>query len=226
MKAFIASLKPKYLVIYVLGILCLGLAVALLKRGNLGVPPWDTSTLNLQSLLKAYDMTITVGQSSLIHTTGLLILTLFMTKTWKALYALLPMILVSQSIDLFDIVLLRSLPVYESETFIQISFFVSGTLLMTFGLASIMISGYPPNIYDAFQLGLMKTFRIQSFTQARWILEFSGIGLGIFYAVIEGGPDWGSVTLLSIGLAAIFGTVIKIYIALYKRLNLMNRDGL
>jgi uncharacterized membrane protein YczE len=225
-KAFIASLKPKYLVIYVLGILCLGLAVALLKRGNLGVPPWDTSTLNLQSLLKAYDMTITVGQSSLIHTTGLLILTLFMTKTWKALYALLPMILVSQSIDLFDIVLLHSLPVYESETFIQISFFVSGTLLMTFGLASIMISGYPPNIYDAFQLGLMKTFRIQSFTQARWILEFSGIGLGIFYAVIEGGPDWGSVTLLSIGLAAIFGTVIKIYIALYKRLNLMNRDGL
>jgi hypothetical protein len=97
---------------------------------------------------------------------------------------------------------------------------------MTFGLASIIVSGYPPNIYDAFQLGLMKTFQIKSFTQARWILEFSGIGLGIVYALIEGGPDWGSVTILSIGLAAIFGTVIKMYIALYKRLNLMNRDGL
>ncbi len=226
MKAFIASLKPKYLVIYVLGILCLGLAVALLKRGNLGVPPWDTSTLNLQSLLKAYDMTITVGQSSLIHTTGLLILTLFMTKSWKALYALLPMILVSQSIDLFDIILLSSIPVYESNLLIQSILFLIGTLLMTFGLASIIVSGYPPNIYDAFQLGLMKTFQIKSFTQARWILEFSGIGLGIVYALIEGGPDWGSVTILSIGLAAIFGTVIKMYIALYKRLNLMNRDGL
>ncbi len=226
MNVILNYLKPKYVTIYFLGIVCLGLAVALLKRGNLGVPPWDTSTLNLQSLLSTYDITITVGQSSLIHTTGLLLLTLLMTQSWKALFALFPMILVSQSIDLFDLVLLSEIPIYESNLIVQSLLFIIGTLFMTFGLASIIVSGYPPNIYDAFQLGLMKTFHIKSFTQARWILEFSGIGLGILYAIIEGGPDWGSVTVLSIGLAAIFGTVIKMYIALYKRLNLVNREGL
>lgn len=226
MKTIKTLLKPRYIAIYLLGILSLGLAVALLKRGNLGVPPWDTSTLNLQALLETYSITITVGQSSLIHTTFLLLLTLLMTKTWKALFALFPMVMVSLSIDFFDVLVLVNVPSVTDHLLIQSMFFMLGTLLMTFGLASIIVSGYPPNIYDAFQLGLMKTFKIRSFTIARWILEFSGIGLGILYALIQGGPDLGSVTFLSVGLAAIFGSVIKVYIAGYKKLRLINRDGL
>jgi uncharacterized membrane protein YczE len=212
--------------IYLLGILALGLAVALLKRGNLGVPPWDTSTLNLQSYLASLSIPITVGQSSLLHTTFLLLLTLIITRSWKAFYAILPMLLVSQSIDLFDLLILKELPSFQNDVVIQLMLFIIGTLVMTFGLAAIIVSGYPPNIYDAFQLGIMKVFHIRSFTLARWILEFSGIGLGILYALLEPGEGFGTVTWLSIGLAAVFGTIIKQYIKLFKKFKLMNREGL
>lgn len=72
----------------------------------------------------------------------------------------------------------------------------------------------------------MDVFHLRSFTIARWILEFSGIGLGILYALLEPGEGLGTVTFLSIGLAAIFGTIIKQYIKMFKALKLMNRDGL
>ena len=226
MKNFILTLKPKYIAVYALGILTLGMAVALLKRGNLGVPPWDTSTLNLKSLLDYYDISITVGQSSLIHTTGLLFITFLLKRSWKTFLALIPMVLVSLAIDAFDLFFFVWIPSYDAMLGMQILLFTLGTLLMTFGLAAIIISGYPPNIYDAFQLAIMDVFHLRSFTIARWILEFSGIGLGILYALLEPGEGLGTVTLLSIGLAAIFGTIIKQYIKMFKALKLMNRDGL
>jgi len=225
-KRFLTQLKPRYVVVYLLGILALGLAVALLKRSQLGVPPWDTSTLNLQSYLASFSITITVGQSSLIHTTFLLLLTWAITRSLKAFYALLPMILVSQSIDLFDLIVLVNLPSFQDVYEIQIPLFILGTLLMTFGLAAIIVSGYPPNIYDAFQLAIMKVFHIRSFTLARWILEFSGIGLGILYALLEPGEGLGTVTWLSIGLAAVFGTIIKQYIKVFKKMKIINREGI
>lgn len=221
-----SKLKPTYLLIYTLGIFALGFAVALLKRGNLGVPPWDTSTLNLQSLLASESIQITVGQSSLIHTTFLLLLTFGITRSWKAFYAIMPMVLVSLSIDFFDLIVLQNIPTYQQMLAIQIPFFIIGTLFMTFGLAAIIVSGYPPNIYDAFQLALMQVFHIRSFTIARWMLEFSGIALGIVYALLEPGDGFGTVTWLSIGLAAIFGTIIKQYINLFKALKLINRNGI
>jgi hypothetical protein len=93
---------------------------------------------------------------------------------------------------------------------------------MTWGLATIIISGFPPNVYDDLQLTLIRVFKIKSFTVARWIIEFSGLTLGLIYALIEGN-GLGSITILSFLLAVAFGTLITFFLNLYKRFEIINR---
>jgi uncharacterized membrane protein YczE len=213
-----------FLSVYGLGILFLGVAIALLKRANLGVPPWDTANFNLQTWLASLDITITLGMSSLIHTSFLLLLVLLMSRSLKTFFAIIPMLLISLSIDFFDLIVFASLEVMVDMVFLQSVYFVIGTLIMTLGLAMIIISGFPPNVYDGFHLTLLTFFKIKSFTAGRLIVEFSGIGLGIIYALLTPTQGLGSVTLLSIALAAIFGSLINMYISIFKAFKFTNRD--
>ena len=212
----------RYLSLYFIGILALGLGVALFSRANLGVAPWDTAVINLRSLLNAQHISITLGQSSLIHTTFLLVLVLLIGKRWQALFAILPMLLISLSIDLWDVVILPSVFPNPSPLWLNIVFFLLALLIMTWGLATIIISGFPPNVYDDFQLTLIRVFKIKSFTLARWIIEFTGLTLGLIYALLEG-DGLGSITILSFLLAVAFGSFITFFVNLYRRFEIINR---
>lgn len=212
----------RYLSLYFIGIIALGLGVSLFSRANLGVAPWDTAVINLRSLLLSLNVTITLGQSSLIHTTFLLLVVLLIGKRLQALLAIFPMILISLSIDLWDVVILPSLFPSAIPLSLKIVFFLFALVVMTWGLATIIISGFPPNVYDDLQLTIIRVFKIKSFTLARWMIEFSGITLGLIYALLEG-DGLGSITILSLLLAVAFGSFITFFVKLYQRFEIINR---
>ena len=213
----------KYLTLYGLGILALGLGVALFARANLGVAPWDTAILNLQRLLLANQQSITLGQSSLIHTSVLLAIVLVLGKRWQSLMAVIPMMAISLSIDFWDQLILVNLLASSLDVLTRITFFLSATLLMTWGLATIIISGFPPNVYDDFHLTILRVFHIKSFALGRWIIEFMGVGVGLIYALIQG-DGLGSITLLSFVLAVAFGSLITFFVNQYRKVGLLNRQ--
>jgi uncharacterized membrane protein YczE len=213
----------KYITLYVLGILALGLGVALFARANLGVPPWDTAILNLKRLLISLQISITLGQSSLIHTFSLLMVVLILGRRWQSLMAVIPMVAISLSIDFWDSFVFINLSSDSLNLFTRIVFFVLATFLMTWGLATIIISGFPPNIYDEFHLTILKVFRIKSFALGRWIIEFMGVGTGLLYALIQG-DGFGSITILSFILAVAFGSLISFFVNQYKSLRILNRQ--
>lgn len=213
----------KYITLYVLGILALGLGVALFARANLGVPPWDTAILNLKRLLISLQISITLGQSSLIHTFSLLMVVLILGRRWQSLMAVFPMVAISLSIDFWDSFVFINLSSDSLNLFTRIVFFVLATFLMTWGLATIIISGFPPNIYDEFHLTILKVFRIKSFALGRWIIEFMGVGTGLLYALIQG-DGFGSITILSFILAVAFGSLISFFVNQYKSLRILNRQ--
>jgi uncharacterized membrane protein YczE len=213
----------KYLTLYGLGILALGLGVALFARANLGVAPWDTAILNLQRLLLANQQSITLGQSSLIHTSVLLVIVLVLGKRWQSLMAVIPMMAISLSIDFWDQLILVNLLASSLDVLTRITFFLSATLLMTWGLATIIISGFPPNVYDDFHLTLLRVFHIKSFALGRWIIEFMGVGVGLTYVLIQG-DGLGSITLLSFVLAVAFGSLITFFVNQYRKVGLLNRQ--
>lgn len=213
----------KYLTLYVLGILALGLGVSLFARANLGVAPWDTAILNFQRLLLANQQSITLGQSSLIHTSVLLMIVLTLGKRWQSIMAVIPMMAISLSIDFWDQLVLVNLLSSSLDLLTRITFFLSATLLMTWGLATIIISGFPPNVYDDFQLTLIRVFKIKSFALARWIIEFMGLGIGLIYALIQG-DGLGSITVLSFALAVAFGSLMTLFVNQYRKYGILNRQ--
>ena len=213
----------KYTSLYVLGIVALGLGVALFARANLGVAPWDTAILNLQRLLLTFDITITIGQSSLMHTTVLLLIVLIIGRRWQSLMAVIPMVLISLSIDFWDLLVLKAVLTSPLNLLTQITFFILATLLMTSGLATIIISGFPPNVYDDFHLTILRVFKIKSFALGRWIIEFMGVGVGLIYALIQG-DGFGNITILSFALAVAFGSFITYFVNQYRRIGLINRQ--
>jgi uncharacterized membrane protein YczE len=212
----------KFILLYVSGIFALGLGVALFARASLGVAPWDTAILNLQRLLLSRDITITIGQSSLIHTAILLLTVLILGKKWQSLLAIIPMIAISAAIDLWDLILLPAIFPSPLSLWLRIVFFIVATVIMTWGLATIIISGFPPNVYDDFHLTIIRVFHMRSFTLARWIIEFLGVSVGLIYALIQG-DGFGSITPLSFLLALAFGSLINFFVSYYRRLNLLNR---
>lgn len=208
--------------LYALGIVALGLGVALFARANLGVPPWDTAILNLQRLLASLQIFITIGQSSLMHTSVLLVVVLLLGRRWQSLMAVIPMIAISLSVDFWDRLVLINLLSESLDLVTRIVFFLLATLLMTWGLATIIVSGFPPNVYDDLQLTILRVFHIQSFALGRWIIEFMGVGTGLLYALIQG-DGFGSITILSFALAVAFGSMISFFVNEYKRRGLLNR---
>ena len=208
--------------LYAFGIFALGLGVALFSRANLGVAPWDTAILNLQRLLLSFDIAITLGQSSLIHTSVLLLAVLLLGKRLESLMAILPMIAISLSIDFWDQLVLIQVESSSLDLVTRMLFFLLATLLMTWGLATIIISGFPPNVYDDLHLTILRVFRIKSFALGRWIIEFMGVGVGLIYALIQG-DGLGSITILSFALAVAFGSLITWFVNLYRRRELYNR---
>jgi uncharacterized membrane protein YczE len=212
----------RYLSLYFIGILALGLGVSLFSRADLGVAPWDTAVINLKSLLSSQNISITLGQSSLIHTTLLLILVLGIGRRLQSMLAIFPMILISFSIDFWDVVILPVIFPSPTPLWLNIIFFLIALVIMTWGLATIIISGFPPNVYDDLQLTLIRVFKIKSFTLARWIIEFSGLSMGLIYALLEG-DGLGSITILSFFLAFAFGSFITFFVNIYKRLEIINR---
>jgi uncharacterized membrane protein YczE len=212
----------KYTTLYFLGIVALGLGVALYARANLGVAPWDTAILNLIRLLDTLDITISIAESSLIHTSVLLLFVLLVGQRWQSFLAVIPMFLIFLSIDFWDRVVLIDFLASSLNLFSQIIFFILATLLMTWGLATIIISGFPPNVYDDFHLTILRVFHIKSFALGRWIIEFLGVGVGLTYALIQG-DGFGSITILSFALAVAFGSLITLFVNLYRRRELYNR---
>lgn len=222
MKSYFSDLKFKFILVYLFGIFVLGAGVILFSRASIGAAPWDTAILNFESLALANNIFITKGMSSLFHTTLLLLVVMVMQRNLKHLLAVIPMVLISLSIDLWDTVFFANVLTENYDLNTRIIWFVIATLLMTFGLASIIISGYPPNVYDDFHLTVLKVFKIKSFSMGRWIVEFSGLSLGLLYALIENN-GLGALSWLSLFLAIIFGFVIKIFVNMYQRLKFINR---
>jgi hypothetical protein len=94
---------------------------------------------------------------------------------------------------------------------------------MTWGLATIIISGFPPNVYDDFHLTILRVFKIKSFAVGRWIIEFMGVSIGLIYALIQG-DGLGSITILSFALAIAFGSLITFFVHQYRQRGLLNRQ--
>ena len=192
------------IVFYLSGFFFIGLGVNLLLRAELGAGAWDVVNYNFQAIFPH----LTLGMCSLLFSSIIFLVILIYRRQSKFLFMIIPLLLVSISIDLWDIVILNDLmPSNLSE---QLIWAVLGGLILPFALSLVISSNFPAFVFDEFMIMLKEIFKTKGVAGVRIGIEIFAVVLAIifwFIAGVEMDPD--NISGADIGLGAVsYGTIV------------------
>ncbi len=185
---------------YIFGLLIVGLGVNLLFRSNLGAGAWDTVVYNLAQLVNnAFGAgTLTLGMSSFIIQTMLLLLVMIGRRKARYLFIFVPIFSISLFIDFWDLIVFQTY--YPEAMALRLLFYIAGVLILIFGLVLVILTRFPAAIFDEVMLLMMTLLRSSNVFVIRLGVEFFAIGLAILLGII-GGFGLGAVNVGSVLLA-------------------------
>jgi uncharacterized membrane protein YczE len=205
-------LTPSNLFRYILGMIIIGMGVGLMVRSNVGVSSWDTLNYALMNLLH-----IEFGLASGLTATIVLILTVILYNNIVYVIMIVPIVLVSLFIILFDSYIYIDL-VY-TEHWQHIIGFVSGMFLLPLGGSLLISTGLPAAVYDEFMLAFLKKLKSSNIPKVRAIIELSVVLTALFVGVIAG-IGKGRIGIGTLIFALLIGVFIKLYLKLFERLGI------
>ena len=189
---------------YLSGFFFIGFGVNTLLRAQLGAGAWDTVNYNFQALFPS----LTLGMCSFIFAGIVWAIVLLYRRELKYLTMLLPIALVSISIDLWDIVIFGDL--MPGSLFEQFGWAIIGGIALPFALALIISSKFPAFVFDELMLMLQEIFKTKGVAGVRIGIEIFAIVLAVIFWILAGvemNPE--EVSGADIGLGAVsYGTFI------------------
>lgn len=189
--------------LYVFGIMILGLGINVLLRSSLGAGAWDTVSNNFSQLIGS-----TIGTASIIINITVLTIVFLYNKHWKYLFILMPIFSLGLVIDFWDIIIFGSYTV--NALWLQLIFYVGGAVILSFGLAVIIVSKYPAMVYDELTISLMRLLNIKKFFTMRIMIELFAIVLATLFGFLAG-SGFGAVNVGSFILAFAIGPMITMH---------------
>lgn len=199
---------------YIFGLLIVGLGVNLLFRSNLGAGAWDTVVYNLAELVNNLigPGTLTLGMSSFIIQSLLLMWVMIGRKKARYLFILIPIFSISLFIDFWDLIVFRDY--YPDALALRLAFYLVGVLILIFGLVLVILTRFPAAIFDEVMLLMMTLLRSNNVFVIRLGVEFFAIGLAIILGLI-GGFGWGAVNVGSVILAILLPPALAYQLHLF-----------
>lgn len=189
---------------YAFGLMIVGLGVNTLLRSRLGAGAWDTVTYNLayalNRLVESLNVSwvITLGTSSFLIQTTLLLWVFSVRKSWRYVFILVPIVGISLVIDFWDILIFAD---YYPENFgLRLLFYISGLIALTFGLVLMILSRFPAAIFDEVMLLVMRLTKIDSVFKVRTGVELFALVTATVIG-FSSGLGWGAVNVGSLILA-------------------------
>jgi uncharacterized membrane protein YczE len=192
------------IIFYLGGFFFIGFFVNILLRAELGAGAWDTVNYNFQALFPS----LTLGMCSFIFSGIVWATVLIYRRQLKYFTMLLPMILVSLSIDLWDLVILGdSMPSGLVE---QFGWAILGGIGLPFALSLIVASNFPAFVFDELMMMLKEIFKTKGVAGVRIGIEIFAIVLAIIFWLLAGVEALpGEVSGADIGLGAVsYGTFV------------------
>ncbi len=193
-----------FVLLYVLGVMFAALGINLLLRSDLGAGAWDTVAYALSQLA-----TITVGTASLSVNLIVLLLVMADRRKLKYLIVLIPIFLFGMAIDFWDLIVLAAF--HPTLLWIRVLLFASGVVIITLGLAMMVVTTYPAMVYEELTLVLMKRLKIKTFFATRMIIELFALVLAVMIGLLAG-IGFGKVNVGSVVLAVLIGPIIHFQI--------------
>ncbi len=197
---------------YLLGMIIISFGVVMMLRSLLGVSSWDTLHYSLHKLTG-----ITVGDATIYVA---LTFTVFVTvgnKDLKYIGMAIPIFVVGNLIDLFNLnLLLNYLP---KNIFLRILTYIIGLFTLPLGGSLLIISSYPAGVFDEFMLTLMRVFKTEKLILIRIIMELSAVTLAIVLGFMAG-IQFGMFNIGTLIFSVSVGMLIKFYLKLFASMGL------
>lgn len=190
--------------LYTLGILMIALGINVIFRSMLGAGAWDAVAKNFSELT-----TLTIGTASFIINIIVLAVVSLYRREKKYASILIPIIGIALAVDFWDIVVFKDLLL--TSIYLKLLFYIIGAIILTFGLAIMIISTYPAMVYEELTLMGMKLFKIKKFFTMRILIELFAISLAIMIGFLAK-INFGAVNLGSFILAIAIGPLISIHL--------------
>lgn len=211
------------IVFYLSGFFFIGFGVNLLLRAGLGAGAWDTVNYNFQAIFPS----LTLGMCSFFFSSIVWGIVLAFRRDYKFILMVIPMIFVSLSIDLWDIVILREyVPGNLTEQFIWA---IVGVLILPLALSLVISSHFPGFVFDELMLMLKQVFNTKGVGIIRIGIEVFGVTLAIIFwliADVEMDPNdisgadigLGKVSYLTFIFAFTIGPTMQLYLKVLEKI--------
>jgi uncharacterized membrane protein YczE len=191
--------------IYIVGILTIALGINILLKSELGAGAWDTVAYNFSILAN----NISVGTASAIVNVSVLLFVFSFRRKLKYLSILIPIFVLAIAIDFWNLLIFKDITL--TLFWIKLLFFMVGSLVITLGLALMVISTYPAMVYEELTLLLMKLLSVNKFFNMRIMIELFAIAFAIVFGYLAG-IEFGAVNLGSFILAIAIGPIISFHL--------------
>jgi hypothetical protein len=143
---------------------------------------------------------------------------LLVNKNFKSVFIVLSIFLINASVDLFDLIILKSL-VINGSIYDAILGHSIGFLSYSFGSTWIILSKLPGLVIEEFTFSMMKLTKSKNYILMRIIVSYGAFILAIGYSFFTL-SGLASVTVLSFVQGFAFGPVIGWMVKLTKKYNL------
>lgn len=191
------------IILYVFGVFVLGFGINVLLRSTLGAGAWDTVSNNFSILIDS-----SLGTAAFIINVSVLLFVLVYNKAIKYIVILVPIVSLSVVIDIWDIFILGDLTI--DVVWLQVLSYIGGGIILSLGLALIIVSRFPAMVYDELTVSLMRLFKIKKFFTMRIMIELFAIILASIFGFLAG-IGFGAVNVGSFILAIAIGPMISIH---------------
>lgn len=203
------TINFKNILLYLFGILLMGLSVIMLEHSKLGFGSWDLVNSNLRYLTN-----ISLGQASMIVNLCLFVFVSIYYKSMKYLSVLVHILLSGLAIDLWGLVILKNLVV--NSLLIRSFLLIVAALLLPFSLSLVIKSSLPKSIFDEATYVFMKIFKFKSFGLTRIYFEVFAITIALVLGFIA------KTYFLHLGIgtfviAFTIGPLVEFYLKLFKK---------
>jgi uncharacterized membrane protein YczE len=203
---------------YAVGILIAAFGVSLMKKSGLGLGPLGVAAEELQMLMVKIIPFFTFGMASAVHTYLMFFVILLVNKNFKSVFIVLSIFLINASVDLFDLIILKSLVINGSISDAILGHSI-GFLSYSFGTTWIILSKLPGLVIEEFTFSMMKLTKSKNYILMRIIVSYGAFILAIGYSFFTL-SGLASVTVLSFVQGFAFGPVIGWMVKLTKKYNL------
>jgi len=204
---------------YLIGFICLGFAVNIIKASNLGSGAWDTVTINIRDFLNInlnIDW-ITLGMVSFSVSFTIMLIVILYRRKLKYFLMILPIFLVALSIDFWNLVVFKD---YESNTlYLRVIFYIIGIFTLPLGLSLVVKSSFPAFVFDEWMLMMVKVFKAKKITYVRLAIEGLGLAIGILFGYLVYYNIDGTFGAVNIGSFIISVTLSSLMTLYFKILN-------